>query len=145
MIHLGLTLPSNSQWASPLHKVPKKHNNWRPCGDYRVLNVRTSADKYPLRNLQDFAQAPYGKIVFLIIGLVRAFNQVPVVEEYIPKTAITTPFCFYVFPFITFDLCNAEQTFERFIDEALRSLNFCYAYIDDILVASFSVKTTPAT
>jgi len=32
----------------------------------------------------------------------------------------------------------ATQTFQRFIDEVLRGLDFCYAYIDDILVASKS-------
>lgn len=35
-----------------------------------------------------------------------------------------------------FGLRNAAQTFQRFIDTVLRGLNFCYAFIDDILVAS---------
>ena len=35
-----------------------------------------------------------------------------------------------------FGLRNAAQTFQRFIDQVLRSLPFCYAYLDDILVAS---------
>ena len=39
---------------------------------------------------------------------------------------------------MSFGLRNAAQTFQRFIDEVLRGLDFCYAYIDDILVASSS-------
>ena len=35
-----------------------------------------------------------------------------------------------------FGLRNAAQTFQRFIDEVLRGLSFCYAYIDDVLIAS---------
>ena len=35
-----------------------------------------------------------------------------------------------------FGLSNAAQTFQRFIDTALRGLDFCYAYLDDILVTS---------
>src|SRR5690606_17394095 len=35
-----------------------------------------------------------------------------------------------------FGLRNAAQTFQRFIDEILRELPFCHAYIDDILIAS---------
>ena len=35
-----------------------------------------------------------------------------------------------------FGLRNAAQTFQRFIDEVLRGLNFCYTYIDDVLIAS---------
>ncbi|GFW57507.1 hypothetical protein TNCV_544161 [Trichonephila clavipes] len=37
-----------------------------------------------------------------------------------------------------FGLCNAASTFQRFVDEVLRGLNFVYAFIDDILVASTS-------
>ena len=37
-----------------------------------------------------------------------------------------------------FGLCNAAQTFQRFIDQVLRGLPFCYAYIDDMLIASSS-------
>ena len=37
-----------------------------------------------------------------------------------------------------FGLRNAAQTFQRFIDEVLRGLHFCYAYIDDVLIASHS-------
>ena len=37
-----------------------------------------------------------------------------------------------------FGLRNAAQTFQRFIDQVLHGLPFCYAYIDDLLVASSS-------
>ena len=39
-----------------------------------------------------------------------------------------------------FGLRNAAQTFQRFIDQTLRGLHFCYAYIDDLLIASSSDK-----
>ena len=35
-----------------------------------------------------------------------------------------------------FGLCNAAQTFQRFIDTVLRGFDFAYCYIDDILIAS---------
>jgi len=35
-------------------------------------------------------------------------------------------------------LRNAAQTFQRFMDEILKDLDFCFAYIDDILVFSRS-------
>ncbi len=40
------------------------------------------------------------------------------------------------FLWIPFGLQNASQTFKRFIDCVLRGLDFCCAYVDDILFAS---------
>ena len=57
-------------------------------------------------------------------------------EEDIPKTAIITPFGLYEFVQMPFDLRNSAQSFQRFMDNILRGLDFCYGYIDDLLIAS---------
>jgi hypothetical protein len=55
----------------------------------------------------------------------------------IQNTTITTRFGLFDFPFMSFGLCNAAQTtFQRFMDNDLRGLDFCFDYLDDILVFS---------
>ncbi|GBN97182.1 Transposon Ty3-I Gag-Pol polyprotein [Araneus ventricosus] len=138
MLNNEIIRPSNSQWSSPLHLATKKDGSYRPCGDYRQLNVQTIPDRYPIPRLEDFHQILKETKIFSKIDLFKAYFEIPITEEHKCKTAIITPFGLYEFNVMSFGLKNAPATFQRFIHEVLRGLNFVFPYLDDILIASKS-------
>lgn len=128
MLHEGIARRSEGPYASPLHTVPKRGNGWRPCGDYHALNTRTIPIKYPIRHMQDLAHRLHGSTTFSVLELVTACTPILVNPDDVVKTAM------FEFPFMSFGLRNAGQTFQRFIDDVVRGLDFCFAYCDNILV-----------
>lgn len=144
MMELGIIRPSKSPWASPLTMVPKHTGEWRYCGDYRKLNNNTVRDSYPIPFLQNFAANFHKCKIFSKIDLHKAFNQIPMREEDIPKTAVTTPFGLFEWLRMPYGLKGSSQTFQRFLDGILRKLINdnkeikIFGYVDDILLGSAS-------
>ncbi|PIK48237.1 hypothetical protein BSL78_14882 [Apostichopus japonicus] len=118
--------------------VPKKNGDWRPCGDYGGLNNVTIPARYPIPHLQDASASLNGAHNFSKIYLLHAYHQIPVEVSNVCKMVITTPFGLFEFKGMPFGLRNVAQTFQRFMDEVTGGLEFCYVYIDDMLIASKS-------
>ncbi|UYV72203.1 hypothetical protein LAZ67_9002168 [Cordylochernes scorpioides] len=115
MLNSGIIRPSNSSWASPLHLVSKK---LRIIKTLR-LNAVTLPDRYPIPRLDDFHHILKG-------------TRISIAEEDKPKTAIFTHFGIFEFNVMGFGLRNATATFQRFMHEVLRNLNFAFVYLDYI-------------
>ena len=140
LLDMNIVRPSNSPWSSPLHMVPKPSGGWRACGDYRARNAVSEDDRYPIPHMKDFAVNLIGTHVFSKVDLVRTYNQVPMNADDIAKTAIVAPFGLFEYLRMPFGLKNAAQTFQRFMDNVFRDMQFVYVYLDDILVASSSTE-----
>ena len=54
MLADGTIRPSSSNWASPLHMVPKSNDQWPPCGDYRAVNAVTATKFHILKTSHSF-------------------------------------------------------------------------------------------
>lgn len=91
-------------------------------------------------HLHDFAQNLYGKKYFSKINLTRAYHQIPVYFDDVPKTAIITLFELFEFLFVPFGLKCPAQTFQRFMYKVLCGFAFAFDYIDNILIGSSSVE-----
>ena len=106
------------------------------CGNYRRLNSVTTPDRYSILLIADLTARLHGRKIFGKVDLVKGYHQIPVADDDIAKTAITTPFGTFEFLQMPFGLKNAGQTFQRMMDEILSDLDYLFIYMDDVLVAS---------
>ena len=132
----GVFQRSSSQWSSPLHMVKKKDGSWRPCGDFRCLNLVTKADKYLVPNLADFSSQLEGCTVFSTLNLKNGYLQVPLEQTATPKKAVITPFGLFEFLRMPFGLKNAGMAFQHYMDNIFIGIDFIFIYLYDIFVAS---------
>ena len=136
LINEGVITPSDSEWSSPLHLVPKQSGGYRCCGDYRALNSITKSDRYPIPNINSFTTKLANKQRFTKIDLISAYHQIKMHPDDIPKTAIICPMGLFHYEFMPFGLKNSSATFQRYMDRIFRQINCVFIYLDDILIFS---------
>jgi hypothetical protein len=133
--------PSHLPWIPlGLHMVRKKGGTWRPCGDFRRLNLITTEDRYPLPNMADLSSRLDGCTIFSKLDLQKGYLQVPMKQQDVPKTAIITPFGLFEFLRMPFGLLNAGMTFQRMMDQLFFDLPCVFIYLDNLLIDSKSVE-----
>lgn len=108
---------------------------WLPRAQFHHL-----ARPLPLPYIKDATTNLAYKTIFSVIDLVKAFHHIPVAPDDVSKTAIKTPFGLFKYLQMPFGLCNAPQTYQRFMDEILKGLEFMFYYLDDILIFSTSAE-----
>lgn len=136
----GWIRPSKSAFASPVIFVKKKDGSMRLCVDYRRLNALTVKDKYPLPRIDSILDRLGGASVFSKLDLKSGYNQIPIANADVPKTAFSTQYGLFEFTVMPFGLCNAPATFMRMMNEVLAPFidKFVQVFLDDILVYSRS-------
>ena len=79
-----------------------------------------------------------GATMFSTMDITLAYNQVPVAEKDIPKTAFVTKYGLYEFTKMPFGLSTAPQTYEHLMELTLSGLQWslCLIYLDDVIVFS---------
>ena len=68
---------NSQQIPPPKHTGSVYHAAWRPCGDYRRLNLITTPDEYPLPNMQDLSNGLHGCKIFSAVDLIKGYRQIP--------------------------------------------------------------------
>jgi transposase InsO family protein len=141
----GIIRESSSPYASPVVLARKKDGSLRLCCDYRALNAKTRKDAYPLPRIEEALDALKGAKYFCSLDLAHGFNQIPVAECDIEKTAFRVGTGgLYEYCRMPFGLTGAPGTFMRLMDRIFGDENFqcLLIYLDDILIFGSTFEET---
>ena len=143
MCRQGVVRESKSNYASPMVLARKKSGKLRLCIDYRLLNLKTRKDAYPLPRIDESFDSLAGARYFSTIDLQSAYNQVEIEEADRHKTAFTSPLGLLEFNRMSFGLCSAPATFQRLMQTVLREELFSsvLVFLDDVIVYSASLES----
>jgi hypothetical protein len=141
MLKLGIIVPSESEWASPIVVVPRgtDGSSIRLCTDFRRVNALSVADPFPLPRIEDLIDK-LGRAKYLTkVDMTKGYWQVPLDEKSQKISATVTPDFHFEWKFLPFGLRNGPATFSRLVIKLLRGLEeFTGALLDDIAIFSES-------
>jgi hypothetical protein len=106
--------------------------------DYRLVNLVTIKNKYPLPRINDLYDQLAGSSVFSKMDLRLGYHQIKIRNEDIPKMAFVTRYGQYEYTVMSFGLTNAPTTFSRLMNSIFMEYldKFVMVYLDDILIYS---------
>jgi len=140
--------PPNTKFNFPLviafkYKDGKK-TGIRVCLDTRKLNERIRMDSFPLPEIKFLLRRLAGSKFFSEIDLREAFLQMAVLEEHQSRLAFTIPYqqkeTQFIFRRAPFGLKNIPGFFQREMSTALRDLQCCVVYLDNVVIFSSTLE-----
>lgn len=142
LIDNELVEPSTSNYNSPILLVPKKGDKWRLCIDYRQVNKKLIADKYPLPRIEDILDNLGRAKFFSILDMYSGFHQIPLHEDSRDITSFSTEGGSFRWKVLPFGLNVSPNSFSRMMSLAFAGISplQCFIYMDDIIVIGCSEK-----
>lgn len=146
MLHEDIIQPSVSPYNSPILLVLKKSSTdekkWRLVVDFRQLNKKIIADKFPLPRIDDILDQLGRARYFSTLDLMSGFHQIELNDESKQFTAFSTDSGHFEFNRLPFGLNISPNSFQRMMTIALSGLppECAFLYIDDIIITGCSIK-----
>ena len=138
--------PSKSEYNSPILLVPKEslpgsnEKRWRLVVDYRQINKKLVADKFPLPRIDDILDQLDRAKYFSCLDLMSGFHQIGLEKKSRDLTSFSTGNGSYRFNRLPYGLKIAQNSFQRMMTFAFSGLkpDQAFLYMDDLVVLGCS-------
>ena len=155
MENTGYISKSLTSWATPIITVPKKPDPLNPQKQQlplvldsqslnKLINTAHNGNSvisyYPLPEITDLLARLQKHTIFSSFDLRSGYHHISLTLEAKPKTAFATMIGKWHWNIAPFSICLLPGVFCYLMSQVLFGLDFCFAYVDDILVYSTSWK-----
>jgi hypothetical protein len=127
---------NRSEWAAPTFIIPKKDGTVRFISDFRQLNLRIKRKPYPIPKIQDLLLKLEGFKYATSLDLNMGYYHRSLSPFSKSLCTIVLPYGKYEYQRLPMGLCNSPDIFQERMSTLIEDLEFCRAYIDDLLVLS---------
>ena len=125
---------SHSSWSTPIIVVPKRDGDKYLVIDYRTLNKVTQKFVWPMPRVEDIFSKLDGVKYFSTLDLHTGYHHIPLNDDSIPKTAVTSPFGKFEYLKVPLGLAQTPTYFQELMNKVLKDLPFAIAYLDDTII-----------
>ena len=140
ILEAGIIKLSSSAWSFPVVILSKKDGNPSFCVDYRTLNQRMKADRWPLPKIEEIFDDLEGSAYFTSLHLFSGYWKIRMAQQCKEMTTFVCRYGTYKFEVMPFGLMNAPSTFQRIMNTNVRGLPFVRVYLDDVVVFSKTLE-----
>ena len=129
-----LTKVNRSEWAAPTFIIPKKDGTVRFISDFRQLNLRIKRKPFPIPKIQDLLLKLEGFQHATSLDLNMGYYHIKLTPFSRSLCTIVLPWGKYEYQRLPMGLCNSPDIFQEKMSNLMEDLEYCRAYIDDLLV-----------
>ncbi|HSN67194.1 MAG TPA: reverse transcriptase domain-containing protein [Fusibacter sp.] len=137
LCELGVLQKVNrSEWAAPTFIIPKKDGTVRFISDFRQLNLRIKRKPFPIPKIQDLLLKLEGFQHATSLDLNMGYYHIKLNPFSRSLCTIVLPWGKYEYQRLPMGLCNSPDIFQEKMSSLMEDLEYCRAYIDDLLILS---------
>ena len=137
LVEFGVLRKINrSEWACPMFVIGKPDGSLRSLADLRELNKRIKRKPFPIPKITDMLQKLEGFSWATSLDLNMGYYHIELTPNSSRMCTIVLPWGKYEYLRLPMGLCNSPDIFQEKISELMAGLEFCRAYIDDLLIVS---------
>ena len=118
--------------------IKKFEKGLRVCINYRSLNALIIKNRNCPSLIRETLARLCAAKYYIKLDVIAAFNEIRIRKGDEKKTAFFIRYGLYEYVVMSFDLCNALETFQLYINDVLKEYlnDFCIVYLNDVLIYS---------